>query len=196
MNIDKTKTYHVGNYTFVNFVNLDDDTIEKIRTWRNHPDIRKMMYNTEEISEEQHQRFISSLSTTDSKFYWLVFKQGNPVGVVSVVDVDYDNEKAELGYYLIPQNLNSGLSVEFLFKIHEFIFEIIRLSMIYGETNEKNANARLLDEFMGGVFKSSRVYNDTTYNYFETTKSDFINKKEVVSNWRNFVKYCKYYPGQ
>lgn len=191
MNIDKTKTYHVGDYTFENFVNLDGDTAENIRVWRNHPDIRKMMYNKKEITKEEHLRFLASLLGTESKLYWLVSKCDKPIGVVSVFDINKKEQKAELGYYLFPSNLNSGISVEFLTFAHLFIFEEIGLETIYGGTNVNNTNARLLNKYFGGIDGHRKELNGEIFIHHEINKRRFEERKEGLSNWRNFIKFCK-----
>ncbi len=43
----------VGNITLRNFINLNPDELELVRTWRNHPEVRKWMYNDQEISKEE-----------------------------------------------------------------------------------------------------------------------------------------------
>lgn len=196
MNIDKTKTYHVGDYTFVNFVNLDDDTIENIRVWRNHTDIRKVMYNTKEISKEEHLRFISSLLKTDTKFYWLVLKGGNPIGVMNVVDVDFGKSNGELGYYLLPQYLSSGIGLEFISTLIYFIFSELRLSSLFGRTELNNKDALRFNYHLGFKINLPLVEIDGV-NYVEqdcnaeeylSRYRDLTNPKELVKSLKEFNK--------
>lgn len=192
MNIDKTKTYHVGDYTFENFVNLDDETIEKIRVWRNHPDIRKVMYNTEVISEEHHLKFISSLSTTDSKFYWLVFRQGNPVGVMNVVDVDYEKSNGQLGYYLLPQYLSSGIGLEFISTVIYFIFSELGFSTLFGRTEMKNRDALAINFHMGFKMRPAIIQIDGTEFIEQDCNADeFLSRYPFLTIPNNFIKSFK-----
>jgi len=191
MNINKTKTYHVGDYTFVNFINLDDDTIENIRLWRNHPDIRKVMYNTKEISREEHHTFIKTLRDSTTKSYWIAYKNDSPIGVVSVFDIDKLNDRAELGYYLFPSNLNSGIAVEFITYAHQLLFEKIGFQTIYGGTNQSNSDALLLNEYFGGEFSTRKELNGEIFIHHEISRQRFEERKDGLSNWRNFVRYCK-----
>ena len=43
---------------------------EMILKWRNHPDIRKWMYNQDEIKFEEHLNFIDSLKLRKDKLYF------------------------------------------------------------------------------------------------------------------------------
>ncbi len=196
MNIDKTKTYHVGDYTFVNFINLDDVTIENIRVWRNHPDIRKVMYNTKEISKENHLKFISSLSETDTKFYWLVIKRGNPIGVMNVVDIDYERFSGQLGYYLLPQFLSSGIGLEFISTIIYFIFSELGLSSLFGRTELNNKDALRFNYHLG--FKINLplveidgvkyIEQDCNAEEYLSRYRDLTNPKELVKSMKEFNK--------
>lgn len=52
MQIDRTNTIEVGLYSYKNFVTLNKRQIDSVWEWRNHPDIRKYMYNSDIISYE------------------------------------------------------------------------------------------------------------------------------------------------
>ncbi|WP_301707372.1 UDP-4-amino-4,6-dideoxy-N-acetyl-beta-L-altrosamine N-acetyltransferase [uncultured Duncaniella sp.] len=194
MYIDKVKTYTVGEYSFVNFLQLDDETIENIRIWRNHPNIRKVMYNKDEISKEEHLSFIQYLNNTDSKLYWFVSKRDTPIGVISIFDIDEQSNRAELGYYLFPPNLNSGISVEFLATAHRFLFKEIGLQSVYGGTNINNTDAKLLNEYLGGKFGAEKALNGEIFIQHEITKERFLEREDGLENWRNFVRFCKKHP--
>lgn len=178
MEIDKSKSYELGKYKFVNFTMLDDDTIAKIREWRNHPDIRKVMYNTQEISIEGHQSFIKSLEGREDRIYWLVFRKDIPFGVMSLVDVDYEEESGELGYYLLPDHLESGLGLEFISILIEFIFTRLSVKSIFGRTELHNKNALFVNYCNGFNFNSLPVtINEVEYVEQNCTKEDFDNRR-------------------
>ena len=61
MQIDRTNTIEVGLYSYKNFVTLNKRQIDSVWEWRNHPDIRKYMYNSDIISYENHLRFLEAL---------------------------------------------------------------------------------------------------------------------------------------
>ena len=45
MEIDRNKTYIIGDYTFTNYICLPDNQIRQILEWRNHEEVRRWMYN-------------------------------------------------------------------------------------------------------------------------------------------------------
>ena len=63
------------NIKLLNFIDLKLEEKEMILKWRNHPDIRKWMYNQDEIKFEEHLNFIDSLKLRKDKLYFLVKKE-------------------------------------------------------------------------------------------------------------------------
>ncbi|MGD9970907.1 MAG: UDP-4-amino-4,6-dideoxy-N-acetyl-beta-L-altrosamine N-acetyltransferase [Sulfuricurvum sp.] len=88
------------------FSTLDAQTLERIRAWRNHPDIRRWMLNRHEISAEEHLRFVSSLPAREDRRYFLVEKDGEYIGVIDFNDITADS--AELGIYASPELRGMG----------------------------------------------------------------------------------------
>lgn len=192
MNIDKKKIYHVGEYTFVNFINLDDETIEKIRVWRNHPDICKVMYNTEEISKENHFNFIKSLSNNDSKFYWLVYKYETPIGVMNVVDVDYEKSNGQLGYYLLPQFLSSGIGLEFISTLIYFIFSELEFKSLFGRTEVGNKDALRFNYHLGfKMFPKVVEIDGIRFIEQNCTADNYLSKYVYITDPKELQKSIK-----
>lgn len=192
MKIDKKKTYTEGPYSFVNFLNLDENAIEQIRLWRNHPDIRKRMYNREEISYDQHHRFIKSLFSTETKYYWLVFKEGNPVGVVNIVDVDANTYSAQFGYYLLPDFLSNGMGLEFISKTIYFIFSDLGLTTLFGRTEVENKNALGLNYHLGFKMRPDIVEIDgIKYVEQDCCSEDFLSRYASLTIHKELLKSLK-----
>lgn len=192
MNIDKTKNYHVGDYTFVNFINLDDVTIENIRVWRNYPDIRKVMYSTKEINPDQHRIFINSLTESTSKFYWLVYKDNNPIGVMNVVDVDFEQASGQLGYYLLPKYLNNGIGLEFISTIIYFIFSQLGFTKLFGRTELSNKDALRFNYHLGFKLRSQIVEIDgVKYAEQDCYAEEFLARFERLTNFKELAKSMK-----
>ncbi len=62
-------------YKNINFINLNEDEIRLVLSWRNNPTIKKWMYTKEDISLEDHLNFIKSLNNNSSKAE--VFKENS-----------------------------------------------------------------------------------------------------------------------
>lgn len=87
-------------------------------TWRNHPSIRKVSFNQEPISFEQHaQWFRNSLSNPD-RLLLIGELNEKPIGVVRF---DLDEHSAEVSIYLIQENVQKGLGRSLLKSAEEWL---------------------------------------------------------------------------
>ena len=112
MQIDKNKIYTQDSYEYVNFAHITDAECESILIWRNDDAIRKWMYNTSVIDLYSHKEFVASLKDREDRIYWLIRYCGEPIGVMNIIDIDYENNSAELGYYMRPDYMATGLGLD------------------------------------------------------------------------------------
>lgn len=193
MQIDKRIIYQVGDYTFTNFINLDDETIKQVWQWRNDPQIREFMYNKEIIPLEDHLRFVESLRDRNDIAYWLVRKGNDALGVTNLTDVDFEQSSAELGYYMLPSKLNSGLGLEFAYKNFLFVFDTqIQCDSLHGAIHRSNINALMLDSYLGCNIQMELLKNpDKEFIPFTVYKEEFLSGASGKNDMRSFVLYVK-----
>lgn len=108
MNIEKDKIYFYKDYSYKNFVTLSKDELKMVLSWRNSPEVRQWMMNTEPIKLEDHLDYVEKLKKRNDVFYWLIIRKGIPVGVLNIINVDLDTRVGEPGFYLSPELLNRG----------------------------------------------------------------------------------------
>lgn len=89
------------NMELINFTQLNDTDKIEILQWRNSIDIKKWMYNTQDISKNDHLKFIESLKTDNKKQYFLLLKQNIKVGVVYFTDIT--TQCCKFGLYSSPK---------------------------------------------------------------------------------------------
>ncbi|MBV5330523.1 MAG: UDP-2,4-diacetamido-2,4,6-trideoxy-beta-L-altropyranose hydrolase [Chlorobium sp.] len=85
---------------------------EYLFAWRNHPSIRLVSRNTEEISWHNHQQWFSKVLNSSDKLLLLGEREGKSVGVIRF-DIEGGDE-AEVSIYLVPSLKESGLGGELL----------------------------------------------------------------------------------
>ncbi len=143
------RNIELGSVLLKNFVNLKEEEINMVRRWRNHPEVRKWMYTDHEITEEEHRNFIESLKHNRRDFYYLVYKEGKPIGVLYLNRVDFRNLNAYFGMYANPEEkipftgLTLGKSIIIL------AFEVAKLHTLKLEVIEDNQRAIDLYKRMG-----------------------------------------------
>ena len=83
----------------INFINLNDEDKRIVLNFRNHPDIRKWMYNKDKISLQEHLEFIKNLKNDKTRLYFLVKDQENIMGIIDYKLID---DYAQIGLYKNP----------------------------------------------------------------------------------------------
>ena len=113
--------------------------LERVLSWRNHPDVRRYMYTQHEITLDEHQRWFEHTLTDTSK-HLLVFELDHqPVGFVNLSKVD-GSEVADWGFYLAPA-APKGIGRQFGRAALNHAFLKLKLHKINGEalaTNERS----------------------------------------------------------
>ena len=132
-----------------NFIDLDNNEKEMIIRWRNHPKIRKWMKNSKEIKEKEHTVFMKLLQKSKNRTYFLLKKDNDNLGVVSLRD-NY------LGIYANPDKKRVGDVL--LAKLIEYAFKIKKLPTLKAEVYKDNTKAIKLYTRFG--FKKAKDSGD------------------------------------
>lgn len=194
MYVDKSKTYQQNMYQYVNLVNITESESQMILYWRNDSSIRQWMYNSDKISQSEHDAFIKSLNNREDKFYWLIKCKGEPIGVMNIVDVNYADNSAELGYYMRPDYMATGQGLDFVYNILSFVLYTLKIETIYGAVDVRNNGAYMLDIFLG--FKESKMNNDEGSARFwkcYITPEMFKENNDKKTDIMLFIKFLKQY---
>lgn len=142
----------------VNFTTLNEAQKAMILEWRNHPDIRAYMYNTGEISQEEHFAFIESLKRREDKRYFLVQQEGENIGVIDFTDITPSS--ATMGIYANPYLSQKGIGSVLLQAIVDYAFDILKVQTLKAEVFATNAKAKALYEKFGFCAMSQRSVNN------------------------------------
>ena len=122
----------------VRVANMDD--VGRLFAWRNHPSVRAVSRNSEEIGWEAHQRWMAKVLSEPRNALLIGEQSGVPFGVVRF---DIGNEDdAEISIYLDPEKQSSGLgqgllsTAEIWLRAHQPEISVIRAVVLGG--NERS----------------------------------------------------------
>ncbi len=73
---------------------------ERVRVWRNHPDVRAVSLTQHEIGPAEHAAWWEKVHTDPARRVLIYERAGIPAGVVSLWDIDWDAGSLWWGYYL------------------------------------------------------------------------------------------------
>jgi UDP-4-amino-4,6-dideoxy-N-acetyl-beta-L-altrosamine N-acetyltransferase len=130
--------------TLKNFIDLTHDEAIDVLSWRNHESISTWMYSTQAISLDAHLAFIKSLKTSTDKLYFVVIKNGNPIGVIDLVDIT--STTASLGLYANPFSDRKGIGTIILRALMRYAYDTLELEILRLEYFCDNEKAKTLYE--------------------------------------------------
>lgn len=149
MKLDKNRVYNYYNYSYKNFIQLSDEELLMILSWRNHEDIRNCMNTTETISEEEHLKFCHNLTNRDDVYYWMILKGEQPIGVFCIVNIDYEKGTCEPGFYLAPKVMGRGESIFVLSNYKDFLLNGLDFKGLIGHNYKDNKPSIVFTMFFG-----------------------------------------------
>ena len=135
--------------------------------------------------------FIEKLKTRDDAFYWLVFKEDEPIGTLNFTHIDYTDGSGMPGLFLSPDELDSGegFTFHYYFKVlayHQLGFE----SLKGGYVEVGNTRAYVMGSFWGG--EPVRYFEEDGKGYLELTgtKNEFdaVDKTNLLKDFAIFVR--------
>lgn len=135
-----------GNFTLngvilKNFINTSTEEKQIVGECRNNEKIRKWMYSDEIISLEEHFNFIEHLKEDNKNFYWIVYKNEEFIGVISLNNLNFKNKNAYLGIYSNPSCNLKNKGTLLIKCIKKIAFEIAELHSLKLEVIESNGKA-------------------------------------------------------
>ncbi|WP_373496863.1 GNAT family N-acetyltransferase [Aquiflexum sp.] len=125
------------------FVDTDHENVFK---GLSHPDIIKyygVSYQTLEAAEEQ-MKFFADLEKNETGIWWAVCSLANDTffGAGGLNNVNKDHQKAEIGFWLMPDFWGKGIMAEAMPIICNYGFDNLGLHRIEGFVETENINCK------------------------------------------------------
>ncbi|AFU70533.1 ribosomal-protein acetyltransferase RimL-like protein [Psychroflexus torquis ATCC 700755] len=166
-----------------------DSDLEDVFKGLSHPDIIKyygISFDSLEATKEQMQWF-SNLEKNQNGIWWAICSKvdGKFLGAGGLNDLNKENKKAEIGFWLLPENWGKGFMTETMPLIFTYAFDKIGLHRIEGFVETENMNckkalAKLKFSFEGtmkdceiknGEFISLDIYSKLDHKELPITKN-------------------------
>lgn len=139
----------VGRY--VDLRPLSPDDAEMTLQWRQGNRARYL--NAGATSVEQQASWIAGRPA--SEYNWIIqLKDGSPIGMLSLVDIDERNSRAETGRFLIgDEEKAKGVpaAVEAMGLVYDFAFNTLNLSRLHGMISADNTLMIKWQKYLGMV---------------------------------------------
>ncbi|MCA2217898.1 GNAT family N-acetyltransferase [Jidongwangia harbinensis] len=137
--------------------------VETIRTWRNHPEVRRNFLYRAEITAAHHRQWWDRVSADPAERVLMYEHAGSACGVVTINDHDPVERRAEWGFFLDVDGLRSRGTLSAAWIGLEraavrYAFDELRLSVLGGRTLADNRAVLELHRRTGFVTVPERCY--------------------------------------
>lgn len=86
------------------------EDMQKIFEWRNHPGTRKFIFDSRELSFEEHKKWYEKVLQSQTSFLLIGHRGSQELGVLRF-DVDLETQEALVSVYLVPGIKGEGLGL-------------------------------------------------------------------------------------
>ncbi|MGL6000661.1 MAG: UDP-4-amino-4,6-dideoxy-N-acetyl-beta-L-altrosamine N-acetyltransferase [Plesiomonas sp.] len=137
---------------------MDDNHLEQVLAWRNHPDVRKNMYTTHVISYEEHAAWFLKIKHDPSYAYFIAYADIVPMGVIAFSDINPVDKSASWAFYAAqPVLLKAGSLLEFY--ALEYAFQTLQLEHLRCEVLSFNNSVIKLHQRFGFIAQDAFLNN-------------------------------------
>ena len=131
---------------------------EKVRQWRNLPEVAKYMYTDHYITPEEHEKWFQRIMQDPTCHYWIIVCDGQDVGVANIYGVDQRHQRCYWAFYVASPDVRGkgvGSMVEYL--VLRYVFDELGLNKLCCEVLAFNEAVISMHKSFGfqveGVFR-------------------------------------------
>ncbi len=133
------------------------DDGERLLAWRNLPEVAQWMYSDHPIAPAEHGAWLARIQADPSCIYWIIQRDGEPVGLANLVDISPANRKASWAYYLAsPSVRGQGIGAWVEVFVADYAFKTLGLNKLCCEVLIENEAVWRMHESFG--FQREALY--------------------------------------
>ena len=162
---------------------IREDDLEMIMRWRMDPEITRFMDTNPKLTIESQKKWLSSLEKNENTMNWLVLVDNIPVGLIHLIDIDWDGLNSSWGYYIGEKDYRSlKLAISLEMSLYDYVFGVLGFNEIHNEVFSLNSGVvklhiacgnEVIKEVKGEVEKEGIKY-DVTHLSITKEKWDLI----------------------
>lgn len=131
----------------------------RLLAWRNAPQVAAYMYSGHRIGQAEHDRWFAAALAAPDRRYWIIERDGEPVGLANLTRIDPANRKCDWAYYLgEPSTRGQGIGACVEYIVLQHVFGPMGLNKLCCEVFLDNEPVWRLHESFG--FTREALYRD------------------------------------
>ena len=134
--------------------------LERVLTWRNHPEVRRYMYTQHEISLDEHQRWFERALTNPKKHLLIFEVNEQALGFVNFNETESEGI-ADWGFYVAP-DAQKGTGRQLGYAALGQAFEKLNFHKICGQALAYNERSCKFHQSMG--FQQEGILRDQHFD--------------------------------
>jgi diamine N-acetyltransferase len=128
---------------------LNIETLETLRLWRNSVSVTEFMEYKKEISKEEQQLWFANINP-EKEFYFIIKKDKFSIGMIHVNKINSETKSAEVGLFIGKNNFQgTGITFGASLNLLDFAFDELNLNEVFAKVNIANKNAIMYNSFLG-----------------------------------------------
>lgn len=157
-----------------------ESMVDQILEWRNNPEIRRWMVNTNEISKDDHLRWWSNTKSDPDKYLYICQDHGEAQGIVTFERVT--KNQLNWGFYKVP-SVAKGTGYRLGISAMDCAFSNLNATSVIGEVLPTNDRSLALHRRLGFDYAKdarsgvSGIESTTPLNILILTKAKWMNYK-------------------
>lgn len=128
---------------------LQLEKIELVRQWRNDQKISRFMFYKGEISAAMQREWFNSINN-EQNFFFLIYTNQSPVGLINISSIDWENKTAYTGLFIYDDNfLATDIPVMASLALLDVFFLLFQIQSVYAKVKGDNKTAHLYNTTLG-----------------------------------------------
>lgn len=168
---------------------IDSQTKDLIREWRNQEFIRTMMFNQDIISKKNHDKWIDSLKSNSGKIVKVFFYNEIPMGVITFNKIN--NTFYEWGFYIGVQSAPKGMGSILGIAALDYYFAQVNSHKLFAEVLNYNEKSLAFHEKLGFTLEGVLRNHHKLKNNFHDVHLFGIFKDEWIDNRKSLLNHLK-----
>ncbi|MCX4190249.1 UDP-4-amino-4,6-dideoxy-N-acetyl-beta-L-altrosamine N-acetyltransferase [Methylophaga sp. OBS3] len=156
---------------------------ELVLEWRNHPEIKRYMYTSQEIGLQEHMEWFERMMLNSCVHLMIYEQQEIPLGFVNI-NYSKHSHVAEWGFYVCP-SAPKGTGRKLASATFEYAFNKLKLHKVFGEVMSVNERSILFHKNLGFIEEGRlREQYFNGQNYY-----DVICFGLLAAEWKKIDEY-------